>query len=94
MKTGKLHEGTDIKNEGAYLNFLLHFTLIGQLAVVHICDWLTKDKQIHKLSSIIFMGWGQSEYDKCHYFYRFFLRSSHLDSSKEWHRGLKPWIQM
>ena len=44
MKTGKLHEGTDIKNEGAYLNFLLHFTLIGQLAVVHIYDWLTKDK--------------------------------------------------
>jgi len=30
-------------------------TLIGQLATVHICDWLTKDKQIYKLSSIIFM---------------------------------------
>ena len=27
-------------------------TLIGQLATVHNCDWLTKDKQIYKLSSI------------------------------------------
>ena len=31
-------------------------TLIGHLATVHICDWLKKDKQIHKLSSIIFMS--------------------------------------
>ena len=27
-------------------------TLIGQLATVHNCDWLTKDKRIYKLSSI------------------------------------------
>ena len=31
-------------------------TLIGQLATVHNCDWLTKEKQIYKLSSIIFMS--------------------------------------
>ena len=30
-------------------------TLICQLATVHNCDWLTKDKQIYKPSSIIFM---------------------------------------
>ena len=30
-------------------------TLIGHLATVHISDWLTKDGQICKLSSIIFM---------------------------------------
>ena len=27
-------------------------TLIGQLATVHNCDWLTKDQRIYKLSSI------------------------------------------
>ena len=31
-------------------------TLIGQLATVYICDWLTKDEQIHKLSS----SWARS----------------------------------
>ena len=31
-------------------------TLIGQLATVHNHDWLTKDKQIYKLSSIFFMS--------------------------------------
>ena len=31
-------------------------TLIGQLATIHICDWLPKDKQIYKLSSITFIG--------------------------------------
>ena len=30
-------------------------TLIGQLATVHIFDWLTKDQQIYKLSPMIFM---------------------------------------
>ena len=31
-------------------------TPIGQLATVHVRDWLSKDKQIYKLSSISFMG--------------------------------------
>ena len=37
-------------------------TLIGQLATVHNCDWLIKDKQIYKLSSIIFMDTIQNEF--------------------------------
>ena len=28
-------------------------TLIGQLATVHICDWLTKVKQIYDLSCLL-----------------------------------------
>ena len=34
-------------------------TLICQLATVHNCDWLTKDKRIYKLSSMIFMRWTE-----------------------------------
>ena len=46
--------------KGLLINWVLQklSTLIGQLATVHICDWLTKDKQIYKLSSIIFMTYG------------------------------------
>ena len=45
-----------------YLGHLINWelqkssSLIGQLATVHNWDWLTEDKQINKLSSIIFMN--------------------------------------
>ena len=29
-------------------------TLIGQLGIVHICDWLTKVEQIYEPSSLLF----------------------------------------
>ena len=61
---------------GQLINWLLQklSILIGRLAIVHICDWLIKDKQIYKLSSIIFMvsahdglTWAKTTLKRCIY---------------------------
>ena len=48
-----------IIEESSKIEYNKNQALIGQLATAHICDWLTKDKQIYKLSSIIFMRWTE-----------------------------------
>ena len=42
-------------------------TLIGQLATVHICDWLTKVEQIYEPSCLLFHGKSPLVSYKCRF---------------------------
>ena len=44
---------------GQLINWVLQktSTLIGKLATVHICDWLTKVQQIYEPSWLLVHGW-------------------------------------
>ena len=64
---------------GQLINWVLQksSTLIGQLATVHNCDWLTKDKRIYKISSISpWVKWPSGEEAR--------FWSAQLDSLELW----------